>query len=220
MKKLIIFDAQGPIYHIKDEQDNILSIDKTQDFKEDYFPKHFNYFDNLSSLGYVEQMKVEEELVCKGITRGSITSGVIDFIINIKKKGFIPIIITSGTKKLTTGYIEDGIEEYNRINNTYIKIDDIILKKEIYSLTDLNLTKQNPEHWKKIIEDNYGKINVDVKVVAVFEDTFKWLRNAVKAFKCRAYHVVDEKGCESLKDKETGMRFFRGNIETFKEKFF
>ena len=165
-------------------------------------------------------MVVEEELVLGENISVIGNPGIVELFAKLRKKGIKPVIITFGTTKATKKELEIVAEKYNKENTTNIKQEDIISMKDVYSVSDLGLTKANPEHWEKIINDNYE----DAEVIAVFEDTFKWLKNAMKAFGCKGFLVVDKGECIKKtyddENKDNKLEYYEGNLKEISEKFF
>jgi len=214
MKKIAVFDAQGPVYLMVNKEGKVIPIGNTKQLKKEVYPNFYDDFDDYFALDMEKQVLIEEDLVINKNVSVVENPGIVEFFAKLRKKGITPVIITFGTTKATKEELKQVVESYNKKNNTNLQQEEVISMKNAHSVLDLGMTKANPEDWKKIIEENYG----EVEVVAVFEDTLKWLKNATKAFGCKGFLVVDEGECIIKKDYD--FEYYEGNLKKMSEKFF
>ena len=114
MTKIVVFDAQGPVYLMTTKEDNVISIKDTKQLKIKIYPSFYEDFDDYFALSTKRMMVVEEELILGKNISVTCNPGIIEFFAKLRKEEIKPIIVTFGTKKATIREMEIVADKYNK----------------------------------------------------------------------------------------------------------
>jgi hypothetical protein len=100
------------------------------------------------------------------------TEGFAETALSYRRNGIVPVIVTSGSERLSELYLERVVEEYNSRTGENISVEDLVASENVHIVTE---SKKDSDTWSEAMCKYEGD-----DIIVLYEDSLPNLEAAME----------------------------------------